>query len=195
MNHAVIPFGEHFVSLAVTRSLGRKKIKTTVVSENKYAMSFFSKYCHEKKLVDDPITRYSEFTKNDIIMPIGEDVIIGLARNLKKYRFTPAFQDYSVLELAFNKKKLIDRAIELNVPCPETIYLEDDTAFEERARNLKFPVVIKPVHSRGRAWDFICRVTSPTKRNIRRFSGKNLARFLFRKRFLTMNAISCHSHE
>ena len=82
-------------------------------------------------------------------MPIGEEVIIELAKNLKKYRFTPAFQDYSVLDLAFNKRKLIDRAIELNVPCPETMYIEDDTAFEERTKNLKFPVVIKPVRSRG----------------------------------------------
>jgi len=149
MNHAVIPFGEHFVSLAVTRSLGKKNIKTTVVSENKYAMSFFSKYCHEKKIVENPITPYSDFSKNQIIMPIGEDLILELAKNLNKYKFTPAFQEYAVLELAFNKKKLIDRAMELNVPCPETIFIEDDGAFEKKSRQVKFPLVIKPIRSRG----------------------------------------------
>ena len=149
MNDAVIPFGEYVVSLAVTRSLGKKDIKTTVVSENKYAMSFFSKYCHEKKIVENPITPYSDFSKNQIIMPIGEDLIIELAKNLNKYQFTPAFQEYAVLELAFNKKKLIDRAMELNVPCPETIYIEDDTTFEEKSGKLKYPVVVKPIRSRG----------------------------------------------
>jgi predicted ATP-grasp superfamily ATP-dependent carboligase len=149
MNQAVIPFGEHFVSLAVTRSLGKKNIKTTVVSENKYAMSFFSKYCQEKKLIDYPITRYSQFSKNQIIMPIGEDLIIELAKNLNKYQFTPAFPEYPVLEMAFNKKKLIDRAMELNVPSPETIYIEDDDAFEKKSKQMKFPIVIKPIRSRG----------------------------------------------
>jgi predicted ATP-grasp superfamily ATP-dependent carboligase len=149
MNHAVIPFGEHFVSLAVTRSLGKKNIKTTVVSEDKNAMTFFSKYCHEKKLVDNPISPYSGFSKNQIIMPIGEDLIIELAKNLHKYQFTPAFPGYSVLELAFNKRKLIDRAMELNVPCPETIFIDDFATFEEKSGKLKFPVVFKPVRSRG----------------------------------------------
>jgi predicted ATP-grasp superfamily ATP-dependent carboligase len=95
------------------------------------------------------MTPYSEFSKDAIIMPIGEDIIIELAKNRNKYQFTPAFPEYSVLELAFNKKKLIDRAVELNVPCPETFSVEDDLAFEEISGKLKFPVVIKPVRSKG----------------------------------------------
>ncbi len=149
MDQAVIPLGEHFVSLAVARSLGKKNIKTIVVSKNKYAMSFFSKYCHEKIHIDDPITLFSKFSKNEIIMPICEDLIIELSKNLNKYEFTPAFQEYSVLELAFNKKKLIDRAIEFNIPCPETLFIEDDSTFKKISGQLKFPLVIKPIRNKG----------------------------------------------
>ncbi len=149
MHQAVIPLGEHFVSLAVTRSLGKKNIHTILISKNKYAMSFFSKYCHEKKHIDDPITQFSKFTKNEIIMPICEDLIIELSKNLNNYQFTPAFQEYSILELAFNKKKLIERATELNIPCPETIFIEDEIRFEKKSGQFKFPLVIKPVRNKG----------------------------------------------
>jgi len=149
MNQAVIPNGEHFVSLAVTRSLGKRNINTSVISRNKYAMSFFSKYCHEKVLFDTSKDCYSKFSKNDIIMPTNEDVIIELANNQNNYQYTPAFPEYSVLELAFDKKKIIDRAIELDIPCPETIFIENDEDFEKKSNQLKLPLVIKPIRGRG----------------------------------------------
>ena len=92
---------------------------------------------------------YSGFTENDLVMPTEESSMIELSKNRKKYQCRLAFPEYAVLEFSFDKKKILDRARELGIPCPETIYIESAEAWERKSGQIPFPAVIKPIRSLG----------------------------------------------
>jgi predicted ATP-grasp superfamily ATP-dependent carboligase len=146
---AIIPRGEHFVALAVARSLGKEKIKTTIISDNPHAISFQSKYCNNKIITKNPADIISRFSEDSLVMPTEEQTMIELSKNRKKYPCNLAFPDYPVLEFAFDKKKILERAIELKISCPETAFVKDPDDLIKTTGNLKFPVVIKPIRGLG----------------------------------------------
>jgi len=149
MTRAIIPRGDHFVALAVVRSLGKKNIKTAVISETADAMSFHSRYCSAGIVSGTSMDCYSAFTEDDLIMPTEESSMIEVSKNRKKYACACAFPEYPVLAFAFDKKKVLDRAGELGIPCPETWYIERAEAWERESGHLPFPAVIKPIRSLG----------------------------------------------
>jgi predicted ATP-grasp superfamily ATP-dependent carboligase len=152
MKNAVVSGGE-FVSLAVIRSLGKKNITTTVISENNRALAFHSKYCNKKIITDTPIDCFTGFSEKDLIMPILEHQMIALTKNRKKFSCTFAFPDYHILEMASNKKIVLEYARELNIPCPKTILCENSEAVsqytDQGSDQVQFPMVIKPIRGRG----------------------------------------------
>ena len=152
MNQAVIPGGEH-TALAVVRSLGKKNIESTVISENPQALAFSSKYCTRRLISDATIDVFSGFTKDDIVMPVLEDQMVELAKHRSSFQCAMAFPEYPVLEKASNKKTVLERARELNIPCPETFFFKDPdncrAEFEDLASSLQFPAVIKPYRGHG----------------------------------------------
>ncbi len=149
MTRTVIPRGDHFVALAVVRSLGKKNIKTTVISETDDAFSFHSKYCSARIVSGKSMDCYSGFTEDDLVMPLEENSMIELSKNKEKYRCRLAFPDYPVLEKGFNKKKVLDLPGELGVPCPKTFPVDGIGTLERKINLLPFPAVIKPIRSLG----------------------------------------------
>jgi len=147
LRQAVVPRGEHFVALAIVRSLGKKNIRTAVISEDEHAISFHSKYCSSRISSDKSMDCYSAFTEEDLIMPTEEPSMIELAKNRKKYHCTLGFPDQRVLEFAFDKKKVLDRALELGIPCPRSYSLDNIDAWKQKSGQT--PLVIKPVRSLG----------------------------------------------
>jgi predicted ATP-grasp superfamily ATP-dependent carboligase len=149
ISHVIIPRGDHFVSLAAVRSFGKKNIKTKVISEESNALSFFSKYCNSRIFSQKSINLYSEFTENDLIMPIEEWSMIELSKNSKNYPCNLAFPDYAVLEKAFDKKMVLELAQNLSIPCPKTFDVGSADALEKKSGQIPFPAVIKPIRSLG----------------------------------------------
>lgn len=147
--NVIIPRGEHALSLAAVRSLGKKNIEITVVSQFEKTLSFRSKYCHHKIVTDKYPDFFQGLSDNDLVMPIDENIIIELAKNRSSYKCSLAFPEYPILELALNKKMLIDRAEELNIPCPITMFVQDIFACRDILNTIPFPVVVKPVRSAG----------------------------------------------
>ena len=147
--NAIIPRGEHALSLAAVRSLGKKNIETTAVSQYEKTLSFRSKYCHHKVVTNKYPDFFQGLSENDLVMPIDENIIIELAKNRSNYKCSLAFPEYPILELALNKKMLIDRAEELNIPCPRTMFVQDIFGCREILDTITFPVVVKPVRSAG----------------------------------------------
>ena len=92
---------------------------------------------------------YSAFTEEDLIMPTEESGMIELAKNRKKYSCIPAFPDEKVLEFAFDKRKVLERARELGIPCPRTYPVDSLNAGEPKSKNAPVSLVIKPVRSLG----------------------------------------------
>jgi len=145
INQVIIPRGEHFVALAVVRSLGKKKINTTVISNYANAMSMSSKYCHKRIVSDNSYDLYKTFSKTHLIMPTDENLMIELSKNREKYQCSLAFPEYPILNRAFNKKCLLERADQLDIPCPTTFFPRDSDDVRNELDTLKFPVVIKPI--------------------------------------------------
>jgi carbamoylphosphate synthase large subunit len=146
---AVIPRGEHALALAAVRSLGKKNIDTTVVSQYEKTLSFRSKYCHNKIVTDKYPDFFHRLSEDDLILPTDENIIIELAKNRSTYKCSLAFPEYSILELALNKKLLLDRAKELNIPCPKTLVAEDIFVCRDLLDQITFPAVVKPVRGFG----------------------------------------------
>jgi predicted ATP-grasp superfamily ATP-dependent carboligase len=158
---AVIPRGEHNLSLAAVRSLGKKNINTTVVSQYKNTLSFQSKYCHNKIVADKYPDFFQTLSEDNLILPTDEYIMIELAKNQSHYKCSLAFPEYSILEFALNKKMLLDRAKELNIPCPKTIFVQDICVCRDLLDQITFPAVIKPV--RGAGGDGISFIDSGTQ--------------------------------
>lgn len=152
MNHAVVPGGEH-TALAVVRSLGKKKIKSTVISENPQALAFSSKYCSHHLISDSTLDIFSGFTKDDVVMPVLEDQMVELAKHRNTFQCAMAFPEYPILEKTSNKKTVLERACELDIPCPETYFFKDPdnyrAEFEDLKTSIRGPAVIKPCRGHG----------------------------------------------
>ena len=145
IDKVIIPRGEHYVALAVVRSLGKKRINTAVISEYPNAMSLSSKYCSEKMVSDNSIGLCRSFSKTEMIMPTDENLMIELSGNRGKYQCSLAFPEYKVLNRAFNKKSVLMLAEEVGIPCPVTIFPKDSDDVRSELDTIKFPAVIKPV--------------------------------------------------
>ncbi|WFN35123.1 ATP-grasp domain-containing protein [Methanogenium sp. S4BF] len=158
--NAVVPtgVGDH-IGLAVVRSLGKKKISTTVVSNEKRSMPFYSKYCTKKRIAEYNDEFLSELTENDIIMPNGEDEMLFFAKNAPLYDYSLAFPDYATLETIIDKSHLMRFAEMHHISAPKTFFIDDPDFLHEIAHSLTYPAIIKP--NRGRGGRGIVRVDSP----------------------------------
>jgi predicted ATP-grasp superfamily ATP-dependent carboligase len=129
--------------------LGKKNIKTSVISEDRNALSFYSRYCNKKIISDKSMNCYPAYTENDLVMPVEEWSMIELSRNRKKYPCNLAFPEYVILEKVLDKKKVIELARELGIPCPKTFSIGSIDELERVRSLIPFPAVIKPTRSLG----------------------------------------------
>lgn len=158
--NAIVPsgIGDH-IGLAVVRSLGKKNIPTTVVSNEKRAMPFYSKYCTKKIVAEYNDELLSELTENDVIIPNGEDEMLFFAKNAPLYDYSLAFPDYATLENIIDKSQMMRFAKIHSIPVPKTFIIDSPDFFQETAPRLTYPLIIKP--NRGRGGRGVVRVDSP----------------------------------
>jgi predicted ATP-grasp superfamily ATP-dependent carboligase len=157
--------GNQRPALAVTRSLGKRGIKVTVGAETLQSLSSSSKYSSHCFSYPSPNTNPDEFartlkdflqTKSRVILLPITDVTLGEVLKRKNEFGTSVkipFADYDTYMAASDKVNLMLMAKDLNIPIPRTVFSSDqqDTrACIEKAKQLGFPVVIKPSRSRIR---------------------------------------------
>lgn len=172
----MITDGDNRAALAITRSLGRAGYQVIVGAECFPNLSAASRYCTQHFLYPDPqrdqegfLTRIQQTIKQldpDVLLPVAE-VTTLLCAKLKRYLGSEVmvpFPAYDVVALAADKSKVLKTALALDIPIPETIFLEMPTHIDyvaELCQNLGFPVVVKPSRSRyfknGRWHDTITR--------------------------------------
>lgn len=159
MKNILVTDAQFRASLAVIRSLGKRDIKITAGSEIKNAMGFFSKNTSEKLLYPNPRTNPNEFlkciynlvkeNKYDYILPIHTYTVFLLIKYkdiFSKYVKIPP-PEFDVFYNAYNKKNLIQFAIENGFNCPKTYFIEN---IDELTKNIKqYPVVVKPSKRHG----------------------------------------------
>lgn len=146
-------------SLAVIRSLGKKNMNITAGSEIRYAMGLFSKYCSKKLILPNPRISPDLFLKYllDLIKKNDYDCIIPSHTYtmflLCKYKalLTDYIElpppDFEVYYNAYDKKKLIQIAIQNGIACPTTYFYDD---LDEIISNVQqYPVIVKSSRRHG----------------------------------------------
>jgi predicted ATP-grasp superfamily ATP-dependent carboligase len=148
-------------ALSVTRSLGKRRIKVVVGSISKVALSKFSRYCYSRIIYPDPLKfpddfieylkRFLEQEKVDLIIP-NEDFTVELLSKHKS-QFDEITKvplgDYGVVSKALDKAQTMKVAIQNDIPCPKTHFIEDEAEISQVADTIEYPAIIKPRKSAG----------------------------------------------
>lgn len=168
-------------TLAIVRSLGKKNMNVTAVSEENNAICFYSKYCNKKFISSNPRTNAVEYIKEiqDLIKKNDFECIIPFhtytAYLFSKYR--DFFSDYTIVpppdfnifKNAFDKKRLLTTAIKNGIACPKT-YFSDD--LDELTTSIDdYPIVIKPSKRHGIRIE-ICNTESEFKEKYAKMSNE-----------------------
>lgn len=144
--------------LYITRSLGKKGLNVFTgesawlsphFADPTKVLSFRSKFCKGFFFYPHPadsssfISYMAELAKNfDALIPISENTIIPICKNSEKFTniLLPQFQD---LEIALDKKKVVNLCLKLGIPVPQTFYPNNQAELEKLSEKLNYPVIVK----------------------------------------------------
>jgi predicted ATP-grasp superfamily ATP-dependent carboligase len=144
--------------LYVARSLGREGLSVFAgesawfsphFTDPRKVLSFRSKFCKGFFFYPHPadsdsfIPYMANQAKNfDAVIPINEDTIIPICENSEKFpnSLLPRFQD---LQIATDKKKVMDLCLTLGVPTPQTYFPSNQAELRQLSEKLHFPVIVK----------------------------------------------------
>lgn len=148
-------------AVPIIRSLGRRGIPVIAGDDQRFSMSFFSKYCRQALVYPSPGKQPERFRDwlvsqagkgvFDILFAIDEhtlDVVTKYHEELSKYVRVPTVR-YPVYRLARDKYETIKLAESLGIPCPKTAELGCLETLGEVNRTWSLPVVLKPRRSSG----------------------------------------------
>jgi len=154
--------GDQRATLAVVRSLGRRGIPVVVGAERSGSLAASSRYASGEWVHPSPMTDPSGFQESlrvrlranpsGILLPMTEVACLLLAEMAGDVppSLRLALPDPEAFSLASDKGELLHLAERLGVPIPRTVFPGDVQQGVESARELTYPVVLKPRRSRVR---------------------------------------------
>lgn len=143
-------------ALSIIRSLGMRGIEVVATSELNYSTGALSKFCRRSFVYPSPEKNSMKFIKfilnkiqaasYDLIIPSSEFTTVLFSRHKEELeRYTRvAVPCYEKFEKTYDKAKTLEIAQMSNVPYPNTVRVEDPSQLKSIARELSYPVVIKP---------------------------------------------------
>jgi predicted ATP-grasp superfamily ATP-dependent carboligase len=161
MKTVLLTNGQQRKTLAVVRSLGKKKVNIIVAEETFFNPSGFSKYCKKSLVCPNAKKQPEKYYKwlyrtiikykVDLLFPMDDDVFEIVMNNkqqlLKICKITlPSRKSFLS---AFDKGNSTKLAMKAGVPCPQTLYPEDDESLLVLTENMSYPLVVKPRISSG----------------------------------------------
>lgn len=147
-------------ALPFMRSLKRAGHHVTIACQSRLTTGYCSRYADKRLLwpyyfqSPDAFTatmlEYVSAHRPDVTLAVGDISAEILSRNkpelLKMTGVT--VPDEEVFEYADNKARTMAFCMDNNIPCPKT-YFPDDADLQTFARNLPFPVMVKPCRGIG----------------------------------------------
>lgn len=150
--YGVIVIEGHVQGLSNTRALGEAGIPVIVVDKNN-CLARYSKYCQKFFYCPDFISEefapflvelaQKESLSGWVLMPSNDHAVYSISKNkqeLEQY-FKIIAPNIETLDKIYDKSKLLNLAIEVNVPIPETQYF--NSINETIDAKLKFPLITK----------------------------------------------------
>jgi predicted ATP-grasp superfamily ATP-dependent carboligase len=150
--------GNYNQTLSIVRTLGKKGLFVSVISNKPYALASLSKYC-KKLILSPPVIEEESFIKFlykitpqfDLLIPVGSNsvrVVSKYKERLSKFVNIELPSAQSVF-IALNKKETYKLAQKLNIPIPHTYYPTEIEEVEKISHTIIYPVVIKALEDRG----------------------------------------------
>jgi predicted ATP-grasp superfamily ATP-dependent carboligase len=151
-------------ALAATRSLGKRGLVVVTADETAHTLSGASRFCHETMVYPSPYERPHAFIETlrrevvrrriDVVFPMSDVT----TRLLLEYR--EMFRDVRIpcppaeaFDAVSDKWELYLRARELGIPVPRTALARSRAEMATIAREMTFPLVVKPPRSRMMSGD------------------------------------------
>lgn len=155
--------GNNRAALAITRSLGRHQYTVFVASESESSLAGASKYCQKCFTYTNPdfnsiqfqedILEIVRLQKIDILIPAAETTTLQCLKLKDKlqHECKLPFQKFTAVDLAASKLEVLKIAQELNIPIPDTYFMETKKDIREAfafCKKQQYPIVIKTSRSR-----------------------------------------------
>jgi predicted ATP-grasp superfamily ATP-dependent carboligase len=151
--------GNERSALAITRALGQHSIDVVVGAETERSLAAASKYCWRAFSYPSPFEDSSGFVASILdavrrfqvtaVFPASDGAMSLIAQQRQKFvEHTqlpiPAADSFESLS---NKYSLMQLAVTLGIPVPETVFVPDGRLEGQSKTLLNFPVVVKPGQS------------------------------------------------
>lgn len=153
MNKGVIVLGGHVQGYGIVKIFGKNHIPSVVIDSTNICIARHSKYCTKfiqtgYKNLTDTLTQL----KNDnhyvdwLLIPTDDYYVRILSQNrglLSNY-FRITIDDWSIVEIFFNKCNTYPLVKELGIPIPQTYYPVSLDEVNTLSQMISFPCIIKP---------------------------------------------------
>ena len=143
-------------ALAFIRSLGRRGIEVIAGDSSRFTTGQLSRYVKKILLYPAPEKSWNKFIKfllrvlskesYDMVIPVSEFTTTILSfhkKELERYTIVAA-PDYDKYINTYDKALAVFHARKYDIPHPKTYVVQDPNEVKELAKNLSYPVVIKP---------------------------------------------------
>jgi predicted ATP-grasp superfamily ATP-dependent carboligase len=150
-------------TVAAVRALGCMGLRVTVSESTYLAPALFSRYCYRRVRSPSPLlqpSQYLDFLEDyltrhphQVLLPMEEDTLLLLAQNRERFAHLTRlpFAAYDNLLFARDKLKVLRQAEALDIPTPKTHEITSIDEIDPLARQLQYPVVVKPRVGSGSA--------------------------------------------
>ncbi|MFQ5603846.1 MAG: ATP-grasp domain-containing protein [bacterium] len=147
-------------AIAIIRSLGRKGYRVVAADSNPRSLGFQSRYAREKVVYPNPESQPQEFCDFildtvqkqgiDLVLPVTDLVIQPLASRREDFsgKTKLAIPENELLQAVTDKDQTVQIAQKLGVPTPATFTVRTAAEALAKAKELGWPVVLKPQISR-----------------------------------------------
>ena len=147
-------------ALCVIRSLGKKGYEVIGVSHERVNMGRFSKYCSKFYKLPNPLIETNKFISKlvvlikgenvDILVPMEDETVELIIKNNSLFRnISTLLPSYETFMIARDKRRTIEKAIEIGIPCPHTYFINDIREVSELENEITYPTIVKARISSG----------------------------------------------
>jgi D-aspartate ligase len=146
----VCVLGDHIQSLGIVRTAGRLGYGVILMNDDKICISRFSKYCSRFipfRTEDHLLSQLLKLPNNGVlIMPTNDRLVKFVIDHYDVLisKFVLSTPDAKALEVCYNKKLTYQKALELNIPIPDSHFPETYEHLCRISETLSYPVIIKP---------------------------------------------------
>jgi predicted ATP-grasp superfamily ATP-dependent carboligase len=144
--------GNHIQGLGISRNVGRQNYRVTLFNKSSLSVARFSNTCKKfvkfkdtnnllNILLQDKIAN-----KKALLIPTNDALVGFLSDNYEKLneKYYLSIPPKEITEIAFNKRKTYQAAMDAGVPIPESHFPDTEEMLLKHSDTIKYPVIIKP---------------------------------------------------